>query len=57
MISCKLIRYTPEPDRTVAMSAHLCYSPIGAQELEETMTDKQVAGLIKRLREMGHLST
>lgn len=57
MISCKLIRYTPEPDRTVAMSAHLCYSPIGAQELEETMTDKQVAGLIKRLREMGHTST
>ena len=29
MISCKLIRHTPDPDRTVAMSAHLCYSPKG----------------------------
>lgn len=34
MISCKLIRYTPDPDRTVAMSAHLCYSPIGAAQIE-----------------------
>ena len=26
----KLLRHTPEPDKTVAMSARLCYSPIGA---------------------------
>lgn len=25
----KLVRHTPEPERTVAMSARLCYSPIG----------------------------
>ena len=57
MISCKLIRYTPEPDRTVAMSARLCYSPIGAAQLEETMTDEQVRRLVKQLSRMGHLST
>ena len=57
MIHVKLLRYTPEPDRTVAASAHLCYSPIGAAELEQTMTDKQVAGLIRRLRQSGHTST
>lgn len=31
----KLVRHTPEPERTVAMSARLCYSPIGAAQLEE----------------------
>ena len=24
----KLLRHTPEPDKTVAMSARLCYSPL-----------------------------
>ena len=38
MMHVKLLRYTPEPDRTVAMSARLCYSPIGAAELETKMT-------------------
>ena len=31
----KLLRHTPEPEKTVAMSARLCYSPIGAAQLEE----------------------
>ena len=31
----KLVRYTPEPERTVAMSARLCYSPTGDVQLEE----------------------
>lgn len=31
----KLVRHTPEPEKTVAMSARLCYSPIGAAQLEE----------------------
>ena len=35
----KLVRYTPEPEKTVAMSARLCYSPIGAAQLEEKISD------------------
>lgn len=31
----KLLRHTPEPEKTVAMSARLCYSPVGAAQLEE----------------------
>ena len=38
----QLMQHTPNPQRVVAMAARLCYSPIGAQELVETMTDKQV---------------
>ena len=53
----KLIRYTADPERTVAMAARLCYSPIGAEELSEKMTDKQVENLIKKIVKMGHAST
>lgn len=53
----KLIRHTPEPERTVAMSARLCYSPIGAAQLEEKMTDEQAAKLVRKLVSMGHFST
>ena len=43
----KLVRYTPEPERTVAMSARLCYSPIGAAQLEEKISDEQAAKLVR----------
>lgn len=52
----KLIRYTGEPERTVAMAARLCYSPVGASELEEKMTVQQILGLTKKLAELKHLS-
>lgn len=53
----KLLRHTPEPEKTVAMSARLCYSPIGAAQLEEKMSDEQAAKLVRKLVEMGHFST
>lgn len=53
----KLIRHTPDPERTVAMSARLCYSPIGAAQLEERISDEQAANLVRKLVSMGHFST
>lgn len=53
----KLLRHTPEPEKTVAMSARLCYSPIGAAQLEEKITDEQAAKLVRKLVSMGHFST
>lgn len=53
----KLVRHTPEPERTVAMSARLCYSPIGAAQLEEKISDEQASNLVRKLVSMGHLST
>ena len=53
----KLVPHTPEPERTVAMSARLCYSPIGAAQLEEKISDEQAANLVRKLVSMGHLST
>lgn len=56
-MNVKLIGHTPEPERTVAMAARLCYSPIGAAELAEKMTEEQISRLIGKIVDMGHLST
>ena len=52
----KLIRHTPDPDKTVAMSARLCYSAIGAAQLEEKMSDEAASKLVHKLVSMGHYS-
>jgi thymidylate synthase (FAD) len=52
-----LISYTPQPERTVAMAARLCYSPIGATELAANMSDCQVGSLVEKIADLGHLST
>lgn len=51
-----LLSHTPNPDQLVAAAARLCYSPVGAVQLQETMTPKQVKKLIDDLLEMGHES-
>ena len=53
----QLMQHTPQPQRVVAMAARLCYSPIGAEQLAETMTDQQVENLVKKIIELGHTST
>lgn len=53
----KLISHTPEPERMVAMSARLCYSPVGAEKLVENMSSAQVEKLVSKIVEMEHLST
>ena len=39
MIKVKLLEYTRDPERVVAMAARLCYSAIGAEELSEKISD------------------
>lgn len=53
----KMISHTPDPERMVAMSARLCYSPVGAEDLVETMSTTQVEKLVSKIVEMEHLST
>ena len=52
-----LISYTPQPERTVAMAARLCYSPTGAAELAANMSEHQVDSLIEKITSLDHLST
>ena len=49
MIKVKLLEHTPNPERVVAMAARLCYSPIGAEELSEKLSEAQVKKIFKRL--------
>lgn len=57
MIKVVLLEHTPEPERVVAMSARLCYSPSGAAELAEKMQPETVDRMVNMLVELGHAST
>jgi thymidylate synthase (FAD) len=52
----KLLRHTPEPEKTVALAAKLCYSPVGIDNLAERIDKEEVARFLKRLVDMGHFS-
>ncbi|MBM7623963.1 FAD-dependent thymidylate synthase [Sporohalobacter salinus] len=56
-LNVKLINHTPEPERTAASAARLCYSPVGADKLVEDMTDKEIEDLLSIILENGHYST
>jgi len=51
----KLIRHTPDPDRTVAAAARLCYSAAEVDDLL-SMDEAEVRRMINMLRERGHES-
>ena len=57
MIKVKLLNYTPEPERAVAMAARLCYSASGAEELAEKLSDEKVKEMVRRMVALGHGST
>jgi len=53
----KLIRYTPEPEKLVAIAARLCYSPVGVEDLDEQLDIEAARKLVKFVIKSGHLST
>ncbi len=55
-ISVLLVASTPEPDRTVAAAARLCYSNASAGDLVEEMKGEDISRFIGHLRGSGHLS-
>lgn len=48
MIKVNLVRHTPDPEKTVALAARLCYSPIGVEALNEKMSDADAEKLVKK---------
>ena len=52
-----LIQHTPDPEKVVAAAARLCYSADAVPDLLQHLDDKLVASFVRKLREMGHLST
>ncbi|MCR4432325.1 MAG: FAD-dependent thymidylate synthase [Tepidanaerobacteraceae bacterium] len=51
-----VLSHTPEPEKTVAAAARLCYSNISASEIMENFTGEKAALFIKKLMDMGHMS-
>lgn len=52
----KLIRYTGDPEATVALAAKLCYSSKDIDELTENINAKDNSKFIANLMDMGHMS-
>ena len=50
------IKYTPEPELTIASAARVSYSPLSATELMEKLTPERVNSLLSQLIASGHLS-
>lgn len=52
----KLLSYTPNPERVIAMSAKLCYSSVGVEGIEQNLTDENVERFLNMLIDIGHES-
>ena len=53
----ELLYHTPDPQRAVATAARLCYAPVGAAELMETLSDEKIESVLATILSSGHLST
>ncbi len=53
----ELLYHTPDPERAIATAARLCYAPVGAAELMETMPEERVRSVLSTIMESGHYST
>ena len=53
----ELLYHTPDPDRAIATAARLCYAPVGAAELMETMPEERVRSVLTTIMSTGHFST
>ncbi len=56
-LSVSLLRYTSDPEETVALAAKLCYSKLDIEELKKGLQEKELKKFIKKILSMGHLST
>ena len=53
----ELLYHTPDPERAIATAARLCYAPVGASELMETMPPERVRSVLSTIMGSGHFST
>lgn len=53
----ELLYHTPDPERAIATAARLCYAPVGAAELMETMPEERVKSVLSTIMASGHYST
>lgn len=55
-LKVKLISHTENPENLVAKAAKICYSPVGVDEIEESLTKENTEQFINMLMDIGHES-
>lgn len=55
-LKVKLIEHTPNPERTIAISGKLCYSPTSVDKLEDNLTEESINKFVDMLSSYGHES-
>lgn len=55
-MNVKLLAYTPEPERTVACAAKLCYSAADIGTVMDGLTEEKTSSFLDMLTEIGHES-
>ena len=56
MAKVTLIAHTPEPEKTIAAAAKLCYSPSEISNIMDGLTPEKTASFVEMLSEIGHES-
>lgn len=56
MPTVTLLAYTPQPEKTVAAAAKLCYSQTGVTNILDGLTDEKVSSFTRMLADIGHES-
>ena len=51
-----LIEHTPNPEKTIAVAAKLCYSNTDLEYLTDNFTEEKINSFIEMLSEIGHES-
>ncbi len=52
----KLLAYTPEPEKTVACAAKLCYASSDIETLQDGLSEEKVSSFLDHLNNIGHQS-
>lgn len=52
----ELLRYTPDPEQTIAVAAKLCYSDATIEDIKDGVEQGDVSKFIARLVSLGHMS-
>jgi thymidylate synthase (FAD) len=51
-----LLQHTPEPERSVALAAKLCYSPVSIDELSDKLSGSDIRKFLEKIMSLGHQS-
>ena len=50
-MNVELLYHTPDPERAVATAARLCYAPVGASELMETLSEEKIRKVANKIED------